>query len=407
MNTTYRFRWEQILTEPFLAEISAIAKASPHELQSDLTTLLSGLFNAVGGLPLANSQWSLQHRTVVARKLLHESIACVLKNKYRFQNQQPGVITRHQHGKSVAVYTPSLDPNQATFEELEALPVIGKALAERIIAERRAKGPFTSKSDLINRVKGLGDEGYEVLEGVFVFSDAGGRVIHGTLDDDFRALLAASPAKRGNALVSALEEIAMFVAGHPHPTARLRVKREDLEPESLAEPRPRLYKADVVRMLADKTYYFNLIELLESARKHIDVCMFYVALPNPEHPTRRLLDTLVRRAAAGCRVRVLVDQDGKDDPYGSRLINAASVEFLTANGIDTRGDATESLLHSKFVVIDEEAVVIGSHNWTAGSFFNYSDLSVVVSGRAASQMWQERFERLWSRGQPFQKTATS
>jgi phosphatidylserine/phosphatidylglycerophosphate/cardiolipin synthase-like enzyme len=58
-------------------------------------------------------------------------------------------------------------------------------------------------------------------------------------------------------------------------------------------------------------------------------------------------------------------------------------------------------LHSKFVVIDQELVVIGSHNWTAGSFFNYSDLSVVISGSDAGKIWEERFERLWSNGVKF------
>jgi phosphatidylserine/phosphatidylglycerophosphate/cardiolipin synthase-like enzyme len=154
-------------------------------------------------------------------------------------------------------------------------------------------------------------------------------------------------------------------------------------------------------VLADKAYSHNLIELLDAARNSIDVCMFYIALPAPEHPTRRLLDALAKRAAKGCKVRVLVDQDGKDDPYGSRLINAGSVQFLAAHGVETRGDATESLLHSKFVVIDRELVVIGSHNWTAGSFFNYSDLSVVISGRDAGKIWIERFERVWSRAGEF------
>jgi competence protein ComEA len=41
-----------------------------------------------------------------------------------------------------------LDLNTASAEELAALPGIGPALSERIVADRAANGPFTSVDDL-------------------------------------------------------------------------------------------------------------------------------------------------------------------------------------------------------------------------------------------------------------------
>jgi len=398
----YRFKWEQIVFEPFLMEISSITNVPWQAVRTDLISILSAIFKNVGGLPLASSDWALDHRLLVAKKLLHESITSVLKNRYNFQNRRPGVVTRHEHGHLVATNMPSLDVNHASLEELEALPVVGKTLGQRIIEERRTKGYFSSKSDLIKRVKGLGEQGYEALQGVLVFSKSGTPVISGSFEDDLQALLSANPPKKGtNDLLNALEEIAMFVATRPHPSSLLGLKRDDIEPESLASAPQVKEQCNFVRVLADHTYYHSLIDMLEAGKNHVDVCMFYIALPSAGHPTRRLLDTLAKKAAKGCKVRVLVDQDGKDDPYGSHLINAASVQFLADHGVETKGDATESLMHSKFVVIDQELVVIGSHNWTAGSFFNYSDLSVVISGREAGRIWQDRFERLWSRAAEF------
>jgi DNA uptake protein ComE-like DNA-binding protein len=402
MNPMYRFKWEHILVEPFLAEVSSIAKVRGQTAQTDVTSVLSAIFKAVGGIPLANSEWTIDHRCLVARKLLHESITAVLKNRHNFQNQRPGVVTHNQHGHTTATHVRSVNVNHASFEELEALPVVGKTLAQRIIEERRTKGYFSSKLDLIERVRGLGEQGYEALQGVLVFAEGGTRVISGSFEDDFRALLSlSSPERETSHLVDALEDVAAFVATRPHPSTLLGLKRDDLEPGSLVSAPKLKDRSNFVRVLADKAYYYNLIELLEAATNQIDVCMFYIALPGPEHPTRRLLDALAERSAYGCKVRVLVDQDGKDDPYGSRLINAASVQFLASHGVETRGDATESLLHSKFVVIDRELVVIGSHNWTAGSFFNYSDVSVVISGSDAGTIWKVRFERAWSKAGEF------
>jgi competence protein ComEA len=48
-----------------------------------------------------------------------------------------------------------INPNQASPEQLDRLPRVGPALAERIVAEREAGGPFQSLQDL-SRVSGIG-----------------------------------------------------------------------------------------------------------------------------------------------------------------------------------------------------------------------------------------------------------
>ena len=55
-----------------------------------------------------------------------------------------------------------LDLNRATAEQLEALPGIGPALAERIVAYRRQHGPFRRLEDL-TRVSGVGPKTVEAL----------------------------------------------------------------------------------------------------------------------------------------------------------------------------------------------------------------------------------------------------
>ena len=50
--------------------------------------------------------------------------------------------------------------NTATAEQLETLPGIGPALAERILAYREAYGPFSAVEDLL-RVSGIGEKTLE------------------------------------------------------------------------------------------------------------------------------------------------------------------------------------------------------------------------------------------------------
>lgn len=58
--------------------------------------------------------------------------------------------------------------NRATSEELQTLPGVGPALAERIIAYREANGPFSSLDDLDN-VSGIGPALLSGLEGLVAF----------------------------------------------------------------------------------------------------------------------------------------------------------------------------------------------------------------------------------------------
>ena len=56
-----------------------------------------------------------------------------------------------------------LDLNTATAAQLETLPGIGPALAERIIAYREENGPFISAEELL-QVRGIGEKTLRGLE---------------------------------------------------------------------------------------------------------------------------------------------------------------------------------------------------------------------------------------------------
>lgn len=55
-----------------------------------------------------------------------------------------------------------VDINSATSEQLQQLNGVGPALAQRIVADRQANGPFKSPEDL-KRVSGIGDKKYASL----------------------------------------------------------------------------------------------------------------------------------------------------------------------------------------------------------------------------------------------------
>lgn len=72
-----------------------------------------------------------------------------------------------ESGQALAQEAPErvlIDVNTATAEELDRLTGIGPALAQAIVDEREANGPFASLDELL-RVRGIGEAKLEGLRG--------------------------------------------------------------------------------------------------------------------------------------------------------------------------------------------------------------------------------------------------
>ena len=57
---------------------------------------------------------------------------------------------------------PAVDLNRATVEQLDALPGVGPAIAQRIVEFREKHGPFRRVEDLL-KVKGIGEKSLDKL----------------------------------------------------------------------------------------------------------------------------------------------------------------------------------------------------------------------------------------------------
>src|SRR5512136_2309520 len=58
--------------------------------------------------------------------------------------------------------SPQVNINTATVQELQLLPRVGPALAQRIVDFRTANGPFKASEELV-RVKGIGEKSFARL----------------------------------------------------------------------------------------------------------------------------------------------------------------------------------------------------------------------------------------------------
>lgn len=401
--TSYRFDWSSLATDALyreLAEAAGVSAADPLNFVRG-RELLTRIFQHVGGPSFASRAWSDGTQQDICRQIVREAVRHTIRNLGAASAAYPGYrASVAQHGWIETPYLPTvrLPINLASATELDALPNIGAVLSTNIVRERETNGPFHSRKDLADRVDGLGEATVNAMSSQILIEPMAVTVTrlcqNGTLAGDVRVLTALVPGSTpATRLERALVVVATECAAQPHPSVLHGEIREFSIDESL-----NTHAATGVGILLGSDYYRKLPAILDSATSAIDVCLFHAALPEPTHPTHLLLDALVRAKDRGVSVRVLLDQDRPEDPYGSTIINTQVRSFLSAGNVQCRFDKPDRLLHSKYLLVDQRLAIVGSHNWSAGSYFVFDDLSLVVASPPLVAELRVRFQAFWDQG---------
>jgi phosphatidylserine/phosphatidylglycerophosphate/cardiolipin synthase-like enzyme len=99
-----------------------------------------------------------------------------------------------------------------------------------------------------------------------------------------------------------------------------------------------------------------------------------------------IVGALIRAKERGVDVRVIAD---KAAPCG----RASGIEPLAAAGVPIWIDDRARLAHAKTMVVDGNATLMGSYNWTRGASENSEDLNLVSSPTVAAAYtthWRQR-----------------
>jgi DNA uptake protein ComE-like DNA-binding protein len=396
----YRFDWAIFATPRLSDDLVALFPGAPSGGRQDLAGILPAVFRATGGIAVTQRKLSETARTKAARRMLIEAAGHAAAGRldrgasdgYRFvPSTVPELGREIEPAARVAI-------NLATRDELVPLPVIGAATADAIIEERRRRGPFANAGDLVARIDGIGPRNIAELAPWLDFRPPapGGDPVRlgGDFETDFPRLVEVlSGASDWAGLLDALEICATSAAGDPHPSvSRGRVR-------DLAGVTPDLSgldSVDWVGILQSDQFVHAVSRLIDGATNRVDVCVFHMTVPRPEDNTHKLLDALADAKARGVAVRVILDRDRASDPYRSTIINSPARTWLSSKGIPCRFDTEERLLHSKFVVIDGDTAIVGSHNWTKTSLVRMEDLSLVIRSTTLAAALRRRFSDLWS-----------
>lgn len=393
------FEWGEIVPEMLVQQLCGVAGADPAVVGDRVSDSVALIFASLGERPIVEGAVDAARQQELSRALLSRALERTLGQASVPRLSGGSIVVGPDDLPADEEYVPHprVLLNIATAEELEPLPGIGGVIAGRIVEERWSNGPFRSIEALIERIHGLGPGAQHRLQTCLSFASP----IRAQSALDLKALssleakmaavirLVDEPTP-GDTLLAALDMVQGTCA-----SSRLQLPA-NARLLDLPQAPPAGVDASFVGVLEGAEYYYRLPEIFGEAQTSIHVMIFHAVLPSETHPTKALLDALVAAKQRSVNVRVLLDQDRETDPYRSTIINTPAKAYLDAAGVTCRFDTRDRLLHSKLAIVDDRTVVIGSHNWSAGSFFHFDDLSLLVRSSLYGAQMLERFDAAWT-----------
>ena len=151
-------------------------------------------------------------------------------------------------------------------------------------------------------------------------------------------------------------------------------------------------------LLTDEHYGWALRQSVQASKRRCLCSIFIIDLKTPcaANCITDVIDDLADARWRGVDVRVLVG--GSRSTFAIGEAAAIAVAHLTDRGIPSRwltSDKAARGSHAKNVVVDE-AVLLGSHNWSPGAFHRDTQDSVRITSAALAEYLAALFEARWT-----------
>lgn len=120
----------------------------------------------------------------------------------------------------------------------------------------------------------------------------------------------------------------------------------------------------------------------------------------------KVLKALIKAHRQGVDVRVIVDEGFEWDTKLARVSkhrskkNDAATFYLHQHGIAVRRDDPKRIMHGKFILVDDDLAVIGSHNWTYSALKRNIEASVLLRGQDDVAELSVLYQQLWQESAP-------
>lgn len=403
-----------------------------HELEAVCTILKSISLNNGGNLKYdveleekIEEEYSVNTINTALQKVMNLYADSIIQDRSQYYYVPREGITPALDFLLPVEYVPKIDINKADVTELATLPGIGPKTAQRIVEFKDERGGFKNIAELLE-IKGIDEKTFNKFRYSIFASPMRDSVsfispllLKFKLTPTFSHYVKLIKSTSGwftlnkelkdaqsfkDMIMAELLKIDEYIKKNYYPVqSRYRRNQasavtEVFDQHQYVQDMEKRASHDIkgVCVINDKAYLTFVEKLIASAEEKIRIVMFFMRFEdNKKYPTDSLFKELLAAKKRQVDIKVILDRDEEGQIFGSREINEGAYNFFKSNKIEVTYDFDKELTHTKLVLVDDRHVVIGSHNWTAGSFFAYDDKSVYIESCSLADETSRYFDDLW------------
>lgn len=156
----------------------------------------------------------------------------------------------------------------------------------------------------------------------------------------------------------------------------------------------------MAQILKDEKIRGELLQGIREAQREILIATY--KMDYNERASKRHLNALVealhQASKRGVHVRCLLNMDKENTQIGR--INARASRLLEKRGVILRKGERGRTIHAKLVIIDEEIVIVGSHNLSESSLCRNFEISLRFRDPVIALDLKEIYQKEWEKGRP-------
>ncbi len=139
-----------------------------------------------------------------------------------------------------------------------------------------------------------------------------------------------------------------------------------------------------MELIIGNDFHRKVIPLIDGARHTISIIVFdWRWYPDQlGHPVQLFNNSLVRAVKRGVDIKAIV--------------NFSSIEKILRDcGIKVKHPISKNVIHVKLMIIDDETVILGSHNYTQNAFTMNHEVSLILENFEKVGELNNFFQGLW------------
>lgn len=132
--------------------------------------------------------------------------------------------------------------------------------------------------------------------------------------------------------------------------------------------------------ISNRKYFPSVLKTIQKAEKSIFASLYYISWTGkPESKVKQLVNALSQAVQRGVQVKVVMDRGLEYVGFKDQSKkNVRSYSALKNAGIPVYYDDFGTVSHSKYLIIDEKIVIVGSFNWSERSLAKNREAALLV-----------------------------